>query len=173
MVRVPHAPLVIAGDGPERAELERMARDLNLRYVSFAGLLHGSQLEETIAKCCFSVFPSHAYETLGKSILESYAWGRPVVASDHGSRRELMEHGVTGLLYPVGDREQLAGAIELLFGRADLAEKNGSSGAPAASAEARSRPVYGCDARNVFPTGVAPEFSFCCGPRAFRGTHGS
>jgi len=59
-----------------------------------------------IAGCSFSVFPSHAYETLGKSILESYAWGRPVIASDLGSRRELVQHGVTGLLYTDGDRDQ-------------------------------------------------------------------
>ncbi len=128
MVRVPHVPLVIAGDGPERGHLEWMARDLNLQHVSFVGTLHGAQLEEAIAKSCFSVFPSHAYETLGKSILESYAWRRPVVASDLGSRRELVEHGVTGLLYPRGDRDQIAAAIEYLFARPDLVEKMGAAG---------------------------------------------
>ena len=128
MVRLPHIPLIIVGDGPERARLEWIARDLNLGNVCFVGAVHGAQLEEIIAGCCFSVFPSHAYETLGKSILESYAWGRPVIASDLGSRRELVEHGVTGLLYPVGDREQLAGAIGLLFERADLADKMGAAG---------------------------------------------
>lgn len=128
MVRLPHIPLIIAGDGPERSRLEWMARDLGLRNVCFVGAVHGAQLEEIIAGCCFSVFPSHAYETLGKSILESYAWGRPVVASDLGSRRELVEHGVTGLLYPIGDREQFAGAIGLLFERADLADRMGAAG---------------------------------------------
>ena len=55
------------------------------------------------------------YETLGKSILESYAYGLPVIASDLGSRRELVEHGVTGLLYSPGDRDHLACSIEYLF----------------------------------------------------------
>jgi len=128
MVRLPHIPLVIAGDGPERSRLEWLARDLHLMNVVFVGSVRGAQLEELISRACLSVFPSHAYETLGKSILESYAWGRPVVASDLGSRRELVEHGVTGLLYPVGDREKLAQAIALLFDRADLAAEMGAAG---------------------------------------------
>jgi glycosyltransferase involved in cell wall biosynthesis len=126
MVRLPHIPLVVAGDGPERVRLESVARDLNLNNVVFAGMVYGAQLEQLIARCSFSVFPSHAYETLGKSILESYAWGRPVVASDLGSRRELVDHGVTGLLYPPGDREELAHSIGFLFDRNDLAAKMGA-----------------------------------------------
>lgn len=127
MVRLPHTPLVIAGDGPERARLEALPRELNLNHVLFAGMVHGEKLEKLIAGCSFSVFPSHAYETLGKSILESYAWGRPVIASDLGSRPELVQHGVTGLLYSDGDREQLAHSIGFLFDRPDLIEKMGAA----------------------------------------------
>ena len=126
MVRLPHIPLIIAGEGPERPRLEALARELNLNHVLFAGMVHGEKLQELIAGCSFSIFPSHAYETLGKSILESYAWGRPVVASDLGSRRELVEHGLTGLLYPDGDREQLAHSIGFLFDRPDLVGKMGA-----------------------------------------------
>lgn len=127
MARLPHIPLVIAGDGPERPRLESVARELNLNQVLFAGMVHGEKLQKLIAGCRFSVFPSHAYETLGKSILESYAWGRPVIASDLGSRRELVEHGVTGVLYSDGDREQLAHSIGFLFDRPDLIEKMGAA----------------------------------------------
>ncbi len=125
MVRLPHTPLIIAGDGPERPRLEALARELNLNNVVFEGMVHGENLQKLIAGCSFSVFPSHAYETLGKSILESYAWGRPVIASDLGSRRELVQHGVTGLLYSDGDREQLAHSIGFLFDRPDLIDKMG------------------------------------------------
>ena len=54
------------------------------------------------------MLPSHAYETLGKTILESYAQARGVVATDLGSRREFVKHGETGLLYGVGNIEQLS-----------------------------------------------------------------
>jgi glycosyltransferase involved in cell wall biosynthesis len=74
------------------------------------------------------VLPTHAYETLGKTILESYARGRTVVATDMGSRRELVQAGKTGLLYQMGDVGQLAGAIQLLSARPDLAEKMGMAG---------------------------------------------
>ncbi len=138
MVRLPQIPLVIAGDGPERPRLESTAKELNLKQVVFAGMVHGEKLQRLIAGCSFSVFPSHAYETLGKSILESYAWGRPVIASDLGSRRELVQHGVTGLLYSDGDREQLAHSIGFLFDRPDLIEKMG--GAARARVKAKHDP---------------------------------
>ena len=128
MVRLPNIPLVIAGEGPERPRLEALARKLSLSRVVFAGMVQGEKLQKLIASCSFSIFPSHAYETLGKSILESYAWGRPVIASDLGSRRELVQHGVTGLLYSDGDREQLSHSIQFLFDRPDLIQKMGSAG---------------------------------------------
>ena len=128
LVRVPHIPVVIAGDGPEREGLQTLARSLNLSRVLFTGTVSGEQLKKLIARCSFSLFPSHAYETLGKSILESYAYARPVVASDLGSRREFVEHGVTGLLYSPGDRDQLAHSISFLFERSDLMEKMGENG---------------------------------------------
>lgn len=127
MVRLPHTPMVIAGEGPERPKLEALAKELNLSQVMFAGMVHGEKLQKLIAGCSFSIFPSHAYETMGKSILESYAWGKPVVASDLGSRRELVQHGITGILYPDGDREQLAHSIGFLFDRPDLIEKMGAA----------------------------------------------
>jgi glycosyltransferase involved in cell wall biosynthesis len=74
------------------------------------------------------VLPSHAYETLGKTILESYARGRTVIATDWGSRRELVHEGKTGLLYQMGDVEQLASAIDFLSSRPDLARTMGLAG---------------------------------------------
>jgi hypothetical protein len=50
-----------------------------------------------------------------------------VVASDLGSRRELVQQGLTGLLYSDGDREQLAHSIGFLFDRPDLIDKMGAA----------------------------------------------
>ena len=128
LARQPHIPVVIAGDGPERARLESLAREYDLERVRFTGHVGGEELKQLIARCRFSLFPSHAYETLGKSILESYAYARPVIASDLGSRRELVEHGVTGLLYSAHDRIQLENSIAFLYGRPDLVERMGVAG---------------------------------------------
>lgn len=126
MKQLPYVPLFIAGDGPERARLEALVRHLDLKQVFFTGSLEGSKLDRLVAGCRFSIFPSRAYETLGKSILESYAWGRPVVATDLGSRRELIEHGFTGVLYAPGDIDQLAGTIGYLFKHPGLTQEMGA-----------------------------------------------
>jgi glycosyltransferase involved in cell wall biosynthesis len=125
MQHLPQVQLQIAGDGPQRSELEGLARDLCLTNVKFVGHVGGKVLAYMIASSRFTVLPSRAYETLGKTILESYAWGRPVVASDLGSRRELVDQGETGLLYPAGDVEQLRKAILFLAERPELAVQMG------------------------------------------------
>lgn len=125
MQQVPQMRLIIAGDGPQRAELQELAASLNLSNVEFVGQLGRAERDALIARSRFTVLPSHAYETLGKTILESYAEGRAVVATDLGSRRELVRHGETGLLYRTGDVNQLAATIRLLGAKPELAEKMG------------------------------------------------
>ena len=128
MEAVPHMRLVIAGEGPLRGELQDLASGLGLANVEFVGQVRGVELESLIARSQFTVLPSHAYETLGKTILESYAEARPVVASDLGSRRELVHEGKTGVLYPVGNVGRLAEAIQSLSSRPELAERMGEAG---------------------------------------------
>jgi glycosyltransferase involved in cell wall biosynthesis len=111
MRRLPELRLVVAGDGPQGGELRELAASLGLTNVDFVGHVRGGELDALIARSRFTVLPSHAYETLGKSILESYARARAVVATDLGSRRELVRENETGLLYPVGDVERLTAAI--------------------------------------------------------------
>jgi glycosyltransferase involved in cell wall biosynthesis len=128
MASLPEIPCEIAGDGPERADLERTCRELGLRHIRFLGHVEGAQLERTIGRAKFSILPSRAYETLGKTILESYAQARAVIATDLGSRRELVRDGQTGLLYPAGDRQQLACAIKFLCSQPALAARMGAQG---------------------------------------------
>jgi glycosyltransferase involved in cell wall biosynthesis len=128
MQRLPDLRLVIAGDGPERSRLEQMSAHLGISNVEFTGYIHGAELQNAIAGSSFTVLPSHAYETLGKTILESYAQARAVVASDRGSRQELVDQGRTGLLYGTGDVEQLVSAIRLLSDQPALAAEMGRAG---------------------------------------------
>ena len=128
MQRLPTVQLVVAGDGPQRSGLELLAKHLGLNNVSFVGHISGPELDKLIAYSQFTVFPSRAYETMGKSILESYAQGRAVVASDLGSRRELVDEGETGLLYKVKDVKQLSSAISFLHDHPELAQRMGAAG---------------------------------------------
>lgn len=127
MQRLPELRLVVAGDGPERSRLQSLAATLGLRNVAFAGHVRGTELDALIVRSRFTVLPSHAYETLGKSILESYARARAVVASDLGSRRELVTEGETGLLYPAGDVERLCAAI-MSLSDPEMANRMGLAG---------------------------------------------
>jgi glycosyltransferase involved in cell wall biosynthesis len=128
MQRLPAVHLVIAGEGPQRLRLEALSQNLGLSNVSFTGHVSVVALEQLIANSQFTVFPSRAYETMGKSILESYAQGRAVVASDLGSRRELVQDGQTGVLYNVKDAGRLSSAIAFLYDRPELAQKMGAAG---------------------------------------------
>lgn len=128
MKSVPHMRLVIAGDGPQRGELDELVKVLGVTNVEFVGHVRGAELDSLIAKSRFTVLPSHAYETFGKTILESYAGARAVVASDLGSRRELIHDGETGLLYPTGSVDRLTDALKLLGSSPELAEEMGRKG---------------------------------------------
>ena len=128
MQLLPDLQLIVAGDGPERGNLQQLSTSLQLANVKFIGHLQGNQLSLAIANSRFTVLPSHAYETFGKTILESYAHGRPVVGSDLGSRRELIHEGKTGLLYRPGDVPLLAAALQFLNAQPSLADKMGDAG---------------------------------------------
>lgn len=128
MALLPGVQLVVAGDGPQRGELEAQVSSRGLKNVRFVGHVAGTALNDLIAGSQFTLFPSRAYETFGKSIVESYAHARAVVASDLGSRRELVEDGVTGLLYPAGNVQELAANIRFLCDRPLLAREIGLAG---------------------------------------------
>ena len=128
MERVPELRLAIAGDGPQRGELEQLAAKLRLENVRFLGQIGAAERDRWIVKSTFTVMPSHAYETLGKTILESYAQGRAVVASDRGSRRELVRHGETGLLYRCGSADDLVCCLKRLAAHPEEAQRMGRNG---------------------------------------------
>ncbi len=96
--------LVIAGDGPSRAELERDAA----AGVSFLGFIdRATELPALYASANGFVFASET-ETLGLVVLEAMASGLPVVAAPAGGVADHLRHGVNGLAYPAGNTETMA-----------------------------------------------------------------
>jgi glycosyltransferase involved in cell wall biosynthesis len=61
-------------------------------------------------------------------LIEAMAAGKPVVATDAGAAREIVQHGVEGLLVPAGDAQALAGAVVRLLSDPDLAQTMGQRG---------------------------------------------
>lgn len=107
-------PLRIVGDGPERAELEAVCREKKLN-VQFTGNVPRMQVFTHLQRARLLVFPSITYESFGMGIIEGYASGVPVVASDHGAMRELVQNGHTGLRFRPADADDLAHTIRSLW----------------------------------------------------------
>lgn len=64
-----------------------------------------------MSRAAFLVLPSACYEGFPRTLVEAYACGLPVIASRHGSLRELVHEGRTGLLFEPGDASGLAERI--------------------------------------------------------------
>lgn len=102
--------LLIAGDGPERQNLERQAADIP--GVTFLGFVARERQREIWEQALFSIVPSIWIEPFGMTVLESWSKGRPVVAHRLGALPELIEDGVTGLIAEPNDPADLAKKIE-------------------------------------------------------------
>jgi glycosyltransferase involved in cell wall biosynthesis len=105
--------LLIVGDGPERANLERQAADIP--GVSFLGFVTRERQQSIWEQALFSVVPSIWLEPFGMTVLESWAKGRPVVVNRMGALPEIVEDGVTGLVATPGDTLDLADKLEQLL----------------------------------------------------------
>jgi glycosyltransferase involved in cell wall biosynthesis len=105
----PAATFHIAGQGEQRAELERLVAELGLRErVVFHGPI--ADVPAFLATLTVTVLPSHA-EGMSNAVLEYMAAGRPVVATDVGANGRLLGGGAFGVLVPPGDPAALAAAI--------------------------------------------------------------
>ena len=97
--------LLLVGDGPLRAELERQAEGLPIR---FAGFLNQSEIGTAYAASDCLLLPSDAGETWGLVVNEAMASGLPAIVSDQvGCAVDLIEPGVTGDVFPCGDVDAL------------------------------------------------------------------
>ena len=99
-------PLVMAGDGPARAELERGAPD----NVTFTGELGDDELIPLMQRCAALVFPSR--DDFGLLPVEVMACGRPVLAFAGGGALETVAAGVTGEFFSTQSADAIVAAVE-------------------------------------------------------------
>jgi glycosyltransferase involved in cell wall biosynthesis len=115
--RYSNASLIIAGEGPLLDQLQDLARKLKIdNRVSFIGFISQEQLREIYYASHIFLHPSETgsdgnQEGIPNSMLEAMASGLPVFATEHGGIPEVIEHGVTGVLVPERDDEELAWAL--------------------------------------------------------------
>jgi glycosyltransferase involved in cell wall biosynthesis len=103
-------PLKIVGDGP----LANMVASTAQRFkgVEWLGRLPKEEVLKLMKDAQALIFPSLWYEGFPLVIVEAYAVGLPVIASNLGSQSSLVEHGRTGLHFRPGDPEDLVAQVE-------------------------------------------------------------
>lgn len=108
--------LNIAGDGPERAQLETLVHNYKLHdRVNFLGWCSATEMERLYAQSAFVVLPSLWPEPFGRVGPEAAKHGRPTIAFDVGGVRDWLEDGVTGYIVPANDVSTLAFCIQKLL----------------------------------------------------------
>jgi glycosyltransferase involved in cell wall biosynthesis len=126
VAQLPSARFLVVGDGPRRAELERMARNLGLSLkVQFLGARN--DVPRVLSAMDVFALTSHV-EANPVSILEAMSIGRPVVATNVGSIHEAVIEGKTGFLVPPGDAAKLSDRILQLLHAPLLAHSMGIAG---------------------------------------------
>lgn len=120
--RFPDATLLVAGDGGQRTELERLAQELALKNTTFVGRVEQSRMHELYERADIYLNSSDI-DNMPGSLIESYAAGLAVVTTNAGGIPFILTHEETGLMVERNDCEALAAcAIRLLEDEA-LAER--------------------------------------------------
>jgi len=112
--REKHVRLMVGGDGPQRSELEELARRLGIAdQVVFLGLLSRESVREAMWQANVFVLPS-LVETFGVVLIEALSTGLPVVATHCGGPEDIVRDGV-GILCDPGDVHGLANALVEIY----------------------------------------------------------
>lgn len=131
-----NAHLLVAGDGPERARLEDLARELLPERCTFVGRV--PDVYEFFSRCDVFALASEL-EGFGLVYLEAALAGLPSVGTSTGGSVVAVAHGVTGLLVPPGDQEAMTSALRRLVTAADLRATMGEAAARRARSEFSAR----------------------------------
>jgi glycosyltransferase involved in cell wall biosynthesis len=102
--------LDVAGDGPERDELEALAETVAPGRVRFHGHMARADLQDLIRSAAVSVVPSRWHENQPLAVLESFALGVPVLGTDLGGLPEMVDDE-TGWVVPANDDEAMSAAL--------------------------------------------------------------
>lgn len=115
--------LVIAGEGPDRKQLEERAAELGItQRVRFVGAQPREQIVE-LFRAADATILSSSWENFPHTVVEALAAGTPVLAMAVGGVAEVVHDGENGLLVPAGDTAALGEAVRRYFGDESLRER--------------------------------------------------
>ncbi|HNR19704.1 MAG TPA: glycosyltransferase family 4 protein [Bacteroidia bacterium] len=113
-------PLVIAGSGPEEEKLKQLVSSLQLKNISFKGIINADEIKQLMSYCSFVVIPSVWYENFPYVLAEAYAHSKPVIGSNMGGIPEYIIEGETGMVYNAYNEKELAEKINKFFANKNL-----------------------------------------------------
>jgi phosphatidylinositol alpha-mannosyltransferase len=128
----PRLRLVLGGDGPERAALEQLVRQLGLERVVFLGYVPAADLPRLLAAADLFCAPATYAESFGIVLVEAMAAGLPIVAAANAGYAGLLAAHPGNLLVPPGNDRALAGAIAILVEQPEYARELGARNRDAA-----------------------------------------
>ncbi len=114
--------LRVIGDGPEAPRVQRSADRGDLTWL---GRLPRDQTQAMMAQASVVIVPSICPETFGRSAVEAYAAGTPVIVADIGGLPEVVEDGQTGYRFKPGDAVDLASKVRRFYDQPSLAGRMG------------------------------------------------
>ena len=129
---IPHARLVVVGDGPMKERWQKMACEAGIsRSVSFVGNIPTSEKIILLKKCSALALPS-VYEGFGLVILEAFASAKPVLVSDVKPFDEIVDDGIDGFILPWDNPVLWSEKIQYLLLNKTICKKMGENALPKA-----------------------------------------
>ncbi|MBP1626361.1 MAG: glycosyl transferase family 1 [Holophagaceae bacterium] len=117
--------LMIVGDGPLSSEFQ-LAADQDSR-ITWAGFCTTAQVQELLQRASMVLIPSNSYEGFPMAMIEAWASGRPVVASQIGAMEELVHPGIDGWLTAAGTPAKWADTISRLYAQPEALSAAGAA----------------------------------------------
>jgi len=112
---IPDIKLKIIGDGTALEEGINYVKDLGINNIEFLGPMWGKELEVVLSACDFVVLPSEWYDPSPYVVLQSYSFGKPVIATRIGGLQDMIIHDKTGKLVEIKNSKDLSSSISTLF----------------------------------------------------------
>ncbi len=140
--RLSEIPLLIVGNGAEIVSAREICDRSGYSNIKFCGFQSGDSLAQLIRGSICTITPSLWYETFGLTLLESFAYGRPVIASRIGGMTEVVSEGEDGFLVDSGNIDQLTERMQWMADNRGKAVEMGSAGKHKVAREFNSEDHY-------------------------------